>query len=129
MPIHVEPLGPVLYYCFTGHLTLNDIEALNVDEEPHFTALPDGEYLGVIIDLSSLHTIAAELFPWLPRLRFVTDNRIRIAVIVGANPYLRALATSLGILTGQREFVFRSTVQDALDVIAAFPEVNALSPG
>jgi hypothetical protein len=129
VPIHVEPLGSVLYYSFTGHLTLHDIEALNVDEAPFFTALPEGDYLGVIIDLSNLDTIAAELFPWLPRLRFVSDGRVQVALIVGANPYLRALVISLGALTGRQKFVFCHTVQDALDVIAAHPEVNVLSHG
>ena len=119
MAIQIKQLGleSILYYRFTGDVTLNDINALAVDEAPYFAALPPDQCFGLIIDMTDLYTIVADLFPWLPHLRIVQDERICVAVVVGANPYLRALVISLGLTFSTRNFIFRDTLDEAINVL------------
>ncbi|HEX3052346.1 MAG TPA: hypothetical protein VHP83_16920 [Aggregatilineaceae bacterium] len=118
VPIDVEQLTPqYLYYTFSGQITLQDLDALRTAEEPFFTHLPDKAFLGLILDLSDLDTIAAPLFPQLQRMRLVQDPHVCIVVVVGANPYLRALTQSLGLGISKYDFAFRQTVDEALNVL------------
>ncbi len=118
MPIDVEQLTPqYLYYTFSGQITLQDLDSLRIIEEPLFANLPDEACLGLILDFSDLDTIAAPLFPQLQRMRLVQDAHICIVVVVGANPYLRALTQSLGLGVSKYDFMFRQTVDEAINVL------------
>lgn len=121
MSIHLSQLAPepILCYTFSGHLTYADLEALRYAEDPYFAALPDRGGYDIIADLSALDTIDAALFPQLQEMRLVCDTRVCAVVIVGANPYLRALAISLGLVTQRREFLFRNTLTEALVLLGA----------
>ncbi|MBN2303080.1 MAG: STAS domain-containing protein [Anaerolineae bacterium] len=125
MPIHIHQLASdyILCYRFSGHITHADLEELRVAEEPFFDQLPPERCHSIIADLSDLHTLDATLFPPLQEMRLVCDTRVCVVVVVGANPYLRALAISLGLTSSQHGFLFRSTVEEALAVLGADVEV------
>jgi hypothetical protein len=101
--------GNVLYYCFSGPITLEDFIRVRAAEEPHFAALPDEPCLGVIVDMGDLDSISPRLFPQLQQMRMVEDRRVSLIAVVGANSYLRVLAISLGIISGRRNLVFHQT--------------------
>ena len=44
--------------------------------------------------------------------------------VVGANPYLRALAISLGLIAARHNFVFSATREDALQTLQRYPTAN-----
>ena len=94
MPIIVERIDPdpVLVYRFSGRITLGDLEALRAQEAPHFSTVQPDDCLRIILDLSELYTIPAELFAPLQHTRLVRDRRVCVVSVVGANAYLRALA-------------------------------------
>lgn len=109
----VEPLH-ILCYCFEGNLTHDDLIAARQTEAALFASLPVEEKLPVVVEMSALHTIDPNLFPHLREMHFVSNPRIERVYVVGANPYLRALATSLGIFTSPHEFRFFDTRDEAL---------------
>ena len=47
-----------------------------------------------------------------------------VVIVVGANPYLRALAISLGLLSNQHAFIFRQTMDEALATLATDLDVT-----
>jgi hypothetical protein len=126
VPIHVEQLeqDSVLHYRFSGNVTLHDLDTLYRVEESFFAALAEEQCFNVIADLSDLYTIEARLFAELQQMRMVRDDGVCVVVVVGANPYLRAMAISLGMLSGKHEFLFRDRLDDALNEFRATP-----SPG
>ena len=119
MPISVQPIEPalILHYRFSGQITRDDLERVQDAEASYFQALGDGDGVTVIADMASLHTIGANLFSRLRNLRMVRDRRVRRVIVVGANPYLRALALSLGSIESEHEFIFRPTLADALQSV------------
>ncbi len=123
MPITVEYLesGPLLYYEFSGRITLHDLETLRERETPYFDAIRPGSRVAVVLDLTQLLTIPAELFAPLQQSRVVSDERVSVVGVVGANPYLRALAISLGLIAAKHDFVFCQTRDEALHRIATHP--------
>lgn len=116
MPINVEaiPASNALYYRFSGRITHDDLDSVQDVEASCFAPLGEGQCVTVIADMSGLYTISASLFPRLQNLRMVRDHRVCRVIIVGANPYLRALALSLGNFNSERECIFRPAVDDAL---------------
>jgi len=130
VPISVETLtsDTCLYYRFTGHVRLDDFDALHAAEESACADLPGDRCLGAIADFSALETIGAPLFPRLQHMRLMTDARFCVVVVIGANSYLRALAISLGLTSGTREFIFRQTLDEALAVLRTHPRVNPAPP-
>ncbi len=121
MPITIRRLDHdnVLHYCFHGAITHDDIVTLQETEAPYFAGLDDGDCLQIIADFSALETIAADLLPQLGQLRLLRDRRVCRTVIAGANPYLRAMAISLGTLARpDRRFTFSPTVDAALKLLA-----------
>lgn len=116
MPITVEHIEPdqVLVYTFSGRITLDDLEALRAQEAPYFSELQPDNCLRIMLDLSELYTIPAELFAPLQHTRLVRDRQVCVVSVVGANPYLRALAISLGLLAARHDFVFYNTREEAL---------------
>lgn len=130
MPITVEPLAqsngaePVLVYRFSGRVTLADLENLRAQEAPFFSELAPNECLKIMLDFSELYTIPAELFAPLQHTRLVRDRRVCIVSVVGANPYLRALAISLGLIAARHNFVFSATREDALQTLQRYPTAN-----
>jgi len=123
MPITVEQIGSasVLAYTFSGRITLSDLEGLRSSEAPFFDGLAPGASLAIMLDMTGLYSIPAELFAPLQQSRVVSDRRVRVVSVVGANPYLRALAMSLGLLTARADFVFHPTRADALRELGAAP--------
>lgn len=119
MAICIKQLGSeyILYYQFTGNLTLDDIDALAEAEQPYFAALSPCDCMDLIIDLTDLYTITTDLFPRLHTMRLVNNGQVCTAVVVGANPYLRALVISLGLTSGTREFIFRATLDEAFEML------------
>ncbi|MCL4239125.1 MAG: hypothetical protein KJ047_12835 [Anaerolineae bacterium] len=119
MPINVEaiPASDALYYRFSGQITHNDLDSAQNAEASCFARLGDDQRITVIADMSGLHTISAELFPRLQSLHMVSDRRVCRVIVVGANPYLRALALSLGSFDSPHHFIFRPTLADALQSI------------
>ncbi len=115
MAICIVPLTPTtLAYQFEGRVTSDDLVALRDTERSYFETLAADTALSVIVDFSGLDTIPADLFPQLPRMRFVADPRVNVVIVVGANAYLRALAISLGMIVSHPPFVFRRTMDEAL---------------
>ncbi len=119
MPITVEaiPALDALYYRFSGQITHDDLNSAQEAEAPCFALLGEDGCITVIADMSGLHTISADLFPRLQNLRMVRDRRVCRVIVVGANPYMRALALSLGSFNGPHCFIFRSTLADALQSV------------
>jgi hypothetical protein len=117
VPVLIHELDAALMYQFQGHLTLHDLETVSVLETPYFAALTDGQCLHVLVDLTEIDTIAPSLFPQLQQMRVVQDSHICVVIIIGANPYLRALALSLGGLNSQHEFIFCRTLDEALHLL------------
>lgn len=119
MPIHVQAFESsyVLHYRFTGHLTADDLKATAAAEEPYFAGLNVDDCLSIIADFTDLETIPPTLFPQLRQMRVFSDERVCWVVIVGANPYLRALAISLGLLSARRRFTFRNSYDEGLRVL------------
>lgn len=123
MSISVEQLeSGYLYYRLIGSITEDDFQALRSREEMIFGAASSGWCVGVVADFTGLHTIAPQLWTDLRQMRLVQDERICVVVIVGANPYLRALATSLGVTIARHPFVFRDTVDEALNLLGAYSD-------
>jgi len=116
MPVNVQWFEPwcVLVYEFSGRIALGDLETLRRLEAPAYDRLRSGDLLQVLLDLTHLYSIPAELFAPLQKSRVVSDPRVRVAGVIGANPYLRALATSLGLITLRRDFTFHPTRAEAL---------------
>ncbi len=119
MPIHITPLASefILCYRFTGHITHADLEALHQAETPFFDALPEGRCHSLVADMLRLDTIDASLFPQLQQMRMACDHSVCVVVVVGANPYLRALMISLGLVASTHGFIFRNSLDDALAVL------------
>jgi len=119
VPINVEaiPASDALYYRFSGQITHDDLDSAQDAEASFFAPLGEGQCVTVIADMSGLHTISADLFPRLQNLRMVRDRRVCRVIVVGANPYMRALALSLGSFDGPHHFIFRPTLADALQSI------------
>ena len=119
MPIHVRAFesGSVLHYRFRGRLTADDLSATATTEEPHFRALGKDECLNIIADFTDLETIPPDLFPAMQQMRVFSDERACRVVIVGANPYLRALMISLGLLNQGRHITFHSSYDEGLRVL------------
>lgn len=119
MPIHIEasPASDALYYRFSGQITHDDLDSAQDAEASCFARLDDDQRITVIAEMSGLHTISADLFPRLQNLRMVRDHRVCRVIVVGANPYLRALALSLGSFDSPHHFIFRPTLADALKSI------------
>ncbi|MCC6799133.1 MAG: hypothetical protein IT325_03395 [Anaerolineae bacterium] len=116
MPVKVQwfELGRVLVYEFSGRITLDDLETLHRREAPFYDTLGPGDSLFALLDLTHLYSVPAELFAPLQQARVISDPRVRVAGVIGANPYLRALATSLGLITLRRDFIFHPTRAEAL---------------
>lgn len=119
MPITVERIEPdsVLVYRFSGRITLGDLEALYAQEAPYFSALQPDDCLPIMLDLTDLYTIPAELFAPLQQTRLVLDRQVCVVSVVGANAYLRALAISLGLLAARHDFLFYATREEALSAL------------
>jgi hypothetical protein len=119
VPIHVRAFesGFVLHYRFSGRLTADDLSALATTEEPHFRALGKGESVNIIADFTDIETIPPDLFPAMQQTRVFSDERVCRVVIVGANPYLRALMISLGLLNQGRHITFHSSYDEGLHVL------------
>ena len=116
MPIHVQAFesGSVLHYRFSGQLTADDLSAAAIAEEPYFHALGKNDCLNIIADFTNLETIPPDLFPDVKRMRLFRDERVCRVIIVGANPYLRALVISLGLLTPGSRFTLRNSYEEGL---------------
>ncbi len=127
MPLHMKRFdsGNVLYYCFSGPITWEDFERVRAAEEPHFAALPQSGSLGVIVDMGDLDSISPRLFPQLQQMRIVQDRRVCMIAVVDANPYLRMLAISLGIISGKRNVVFHQNIEGALNALKSQPQMQA----
>jgi hypothetical protein len=119
VPIHVHTFqsGSVLHYRFSGHLTADDLDAAAATEEPYFRAASQDNCLNVIADFTDLETVPPDLFPGIQRMRLFRDERVCRVVIVGANPYLRALMISLGLLRPGRRFTFSNSYDEGLHVL------------
>jgi len=119
VPIHIEasPASDALYYRFSGQITYDDLNSAQDAEASCFARLDDDQRITVIAEMSGLHTISADLFPRLQNLHMVRDHRVSCVIVVGANPYLRALALSLGSFDSPHRFIFRPTLADALHII------------
>ncbi len=120
MSITVQSLSSnayILHYCFSGQITAADLAQLGADERTFYDQLADDEVVSVLLDWSQLNTIPAQLFPQLQNMRLVRDEQVYWIIVVGANPYLRALAISLGVITANRRFTFRATLADALHIL------------
>lgn len=121
MPITLHRLdrNNVLHYTFHGAISLDDIDALQETENPIFSTFDDNTCVHVIADFSTLETITADLLPRLSQLRLLRDPRICRTVIAGANPYVRAMALSLGAFAQpDRRFTFSPSVEAALALFA-----------
>ena len=116
MPIHVQAFesGSVLHYRFSGQLTADDLSAAATAEEPYFHALGEDNCLNIIADFTDLETIPPDLFSDVKQMRLFRDERVCRVIIVGANPYLRALAISLGLLTPGHRFTLRNSYDEGL---------------
>ncbi len=120
MPITVEPLDHrlTLHYRFSGSLVNADLVQVRDAELPYFDALPAGECMRVVVDLSAVETISTDLLPQLARLRIMRDPQVCQMIVAGANPYLRAMAISLGVFNGNHHaLVFRPTFEDAVQAL------------
>ena len=120
MPIALQQLDhpTALHYHFSGAISRDDIDTLHHTETAYFDALNDDDRVAVVADFSGVDTIPADLLPQLGQLRLLHDPRVRRTVIAGANPYLRAMAISLGIFAqADQPFTFCSSVTDAFDVV------------
>ncbi|HMM28876.1 MAG: hypothetical protein AAGU78_16260 [Chloroflexota bacterium] len=124
MPVNVQWFEPdrVLVYEFNGRITLGDLETLYRLEAPFYDSLEPGACLAVLLDLTHLYSVPAELFAPLQQSRMVNDPRVRVAGVAGANSYLRALATSLGLIAAKRTgFAFYQTRAEALRQLGGQP--------
>jgi hypothetical protein len=121
VPIDVQPFesGSLLRYRFSGRLTVEDLSAVATAEEPYFHALGKDNCLNIIADLTDLETISPTLFSDIQQMRMFSDGRVCRVFIVGANPYLRALAISLGLLTSNLHFTFRNSYDEELHLLGA----------
>jgi hypothetical protein len=121
VPITIESLasGNILCYRFTGVISEADLVDVRRQEPPHFEGLPDDRCISIIADMTGIDTIAPALFPQLHWLRLVSDHRVCVVAVAGANPYLRALTISLVNLTGRHAFIFCNTFDEALSVVGA----------
>lgn len=130
MPISAQSLSSntyILHYCFSGQITAADLAQLGVDERAFYDQLADDEVVSVLLDWSQLDTIPAQLFPQLQNMRLVRDEQVYWIIVVGANPYLRALAISLGVITANRRFTFRTTLAEALHILGEDTDSDAES--
>ncbi len=126
------PSQPVLVYHFEGHVTLHDLMAVQAAEESLFSAVPERYRWHVILDMRTIDTIAAPLFPKLQQMHLARDPRVVRVVVVGANPYLRALVNSLDTAAPHHASpLFCNTLEAALELVrtviadAPTPAVNA----
>jgi hypothetical protein len=119
VPIHVHAFqsGSVLHYRFNGRLTADDLNAAAATEEPYFRAASQDHCLNIMADFTDLETIPPDLFPRIQQMRLFSDERVCRVVIVGANPYLRGLMISLGLLPPDRRFTFSSSHDEGLRVL------------
>lgn len=120
MPVAIQPLDQplALHYRFSDPLVDIDLVKVRDAESPHFGALQEGECVRVVLDLSAVETISTDLLPQLARLRIMLDPRECKVIVAGANPYLRAMAISLGVFNANgREFVFCATLGDAVTAL------------
>ncbi|NLX10553.1 MAG: STAS/SEC14 domain-containing protein [Chloroflexi bacterium] len=125
MPVEIQPVDRAVLYCrFSGTITDDDLITLTRQEETFFSALPPDEAIDVIADVSTIDLLPARLFPQLIRLQNLYDSRLAHVAIVGATPYLRAMATSLGIMTSQQKYLFCDTLADAQKLFRAGQEPN-----
>lgn len=121
MPIALDVLDQpaALHYRFSGTISRDDLDTLQITEAAYFDALDDGDCMPVVADFSALDTVAADLLPQLGQLRLLRDPRICHTVIAGANPYLRAMAISLGIFAQtDQSLTFCASVDAAFDALA-----------
>jgi len=116
VPITVRSLEArhSLHYQFSGRITADDFDQAAAAEAPYFDALQPGECLNLIVNLSALETISPDLFGRLKQMRLFASDRVCWVVMVGANPYLRALVISLGVLNQQRRFTFQDRFDEGL---------------
>lgn len=123
MPIHLDThhAPATLLYHFAGRITREDLDTLQAAEDACFSALDAGHPVCVIADMSQVDTIATQLLTAVQRMRFLNDARVDRVLVVGANPYLRAMAISLGGLAGKRPFAFYSSMDTALHALDAAP--------
>jgi hypothetical protein len=117
VPVLIHKIESALMYQFHGHLTLEDLESVHAAEIPYFAALQDGQCLNILADMTAIDAVAPSLFPQLQQMRMVTDEHICIVVVIGANPYLRALTLSLGGLNGHHDFIFCRALDEALHIL------------
>jgi hypothetical protein len=119
VPIHVHAFqsGSVLHYRFSGRLTADDLSAAAATEEPYFRAASQDNCLNIIADFTDLEMIPPDLFPGIQQMRLFSDERACRVVIVGANPYLRGLMISLGLLPPGRRFTFSGSYDEGLHVL------------
>jgi len=120
MPIEIKPFGRkgTLYYRFSGRIVADDLAIALQSEEPQFAALDEDECVTGIVNMSELSTISPALLSQLRTLRLLSDPRVCRVIVVGASPYLRALALSLGSLGHNgHEFIFRPTLAEALQAM------------
>jgi hypothetical protein len=118
--IYIEQLeSGYLYYRLAGTVTEDDLYALHVREHTLFDDRPADWCVNVIADLSDLHTIPPQFLSELRRTHMVRDDHIGVVIVVGANRYLRALATSLGLTIAKHEFVFCDTLDEAYTLLGA----------
>jgi hypothetical protein len=124
MPIDIQRLesdGAILHYRFAGSITAVDLKALAALEIPLFAGLGGDQCFHVVADWSQIDTIAADLFPQLQYMRLTRDPRVCRVVVIGANPYLRALAISLGVIAQNNRFTFRASMDEALCLLGKCP--------
>lgn len=120
VPIEVRPFGRsgLLYYRFAGQIRPDDLEAATQAEAPLFARLGEDDCVTGVMDMSELRTISPSLLAQMRTLRLLIDPRVCRVIVVGASPYLRALALSLGSFGHNgHEFIFRPTLADALQSI------------
>jgi hypothetical protein len=120
VPIEIERLESnpyILQYRFAGKITPADLSVLAAREAPLFAGLGVNECFSVVADWSQIETIAAPLFPHLQNMHLIRDPKVCWVIVVGANPYLRALAISLGVISQNSRFAFRATLDEALRLL------------
>ena len=122
MSIRIESAasGDALTYRFSGRISEDDMLKLRYAEDRYFASLPAGQCLNIIADFSEIDSIAPQLFPQLQRMRMVTEPRIGLVIVAGANSYLRALTISLGLVAGSvHNIIFSDSPESARSLLPA----------